>query len=160
MNSTDFGTGGISGSIASEAAMMRAVPFFAEVDTARLKLLAYASERLDFDAGALVFEEGGSSSEVYFILAGKAEILAGGRDGPIVVATLPEHSLFGEISALCDVPRTASVRAGEPLSVLRIPGDAFVGLIEETPSLALKIVRELAARLARTTRDLASMQGR
>lgn len=155
MTSTEFGSGGHAGSIATEASMLRMVPFFADVEPAKLKLLAYASERLDFDAGAMVFEEGSNSDDVYFILDGEAEVLAGAVESPVIVATLPVHSLFGEISALCEVPRTASVRASGPLSVLRIPGSAFVGLIEESPALALKVVRELASRLARTTRDLA-----
>ncbi len=157
---SEYPSGGDTGSIGSEAAMLRAVPFLADVELARLKLLAYVSERLDFDAGDIVFEQGSSGSDVYFVLDGKADVLSDSPRGPVLVATLGRHALFGEISALCNVPRTATVQANGALSVLRIPQDAFLSLIEESPALALKVVRELAERLARTTRELARAQAR
>ncbi len=160
MVASKFGSGGDGGSIESDAAMLRAVPFLSDVETARLKLLAYASERLDFDGGDIVFEQDSTGSDVYFVLDGKADVVAASERGPVLVATLPRHALFGEISAFCDVPRTAGVRAHGRLSVLRIPQAAFLSLIEESPALALKVVRELATRLSRTTRELARAQGR
>ena len=160
MVASEFGSGSDAGSIESDAAMLRAVPFLADVGLARLKLLAYVSERLDFDADDTVFEQGSSGNDVYFVLNGKADVLAQTERGPVFIATLPRHALFGEISAFCDVPRTASVRANGALSVLRIPQAAFLSLIEELPDLGLKVVRELAARLVRTTGELARAQAR
>lgn len=160
MVASDFGSGSDAGSIGRDAAMLRAVPFLCDVELAHLKLLAYVSERLDFDHGDVVFEQGSNGRDVYFVLDGKANVLADTESGPVLIATLPRHALFGEISAFCDVPRTASVRANGILSVLRIPQTAFLGLIEESPPLALKVVRELASRLSRTTHELARVQSR
>lgn len=153
-------SGSDAGSIGNVAAMLRAVPFLSDVELAHLKLLAYVSERLDFDDGDIVFEQDSNGNDVYFVLDGKADVLASTDHGQMLVATLPRHALFGEISAFCDVPRTAGVRASGALSVLRIPQAAFLSLIEESPSLALKVVRELASRLSRTTHELARVQAR
>lgn len=161
MASTELGPAGAIGSIDSDAAMLRSVPFLADAEVAQLKLLAYVSERLDFNEHEMVFEQGSTGNDVYFVLDGRADVLADtDTGGQVVVATLSRHALFGEISALCEVPRTAGVRANGALSVLRIPQDAFLSLIEESPGLALKVVRELASRLANTTRELVRAQAR
>ena len=45
-------------SIHAEVDLLRKVPLFASIDTAKLKLLAFTSERLTFPAGATLFHEG------------------------------------------------------------------------------------------------------
>jgi len=144
--------------IDDEVALLSTVAFFEQVDPGKLKILAYVSERLDFESGDIVFEQGARGDDVYFILDGVADVVMATGGKPVTVAQLARHALFGEISAFCDLPRTASVQAKGHLAVLRIPGEAFLGLIREEPEVALRIVRELALRLARTTRDLVAVQ--
>jgi CRP-like cAMP-binding protein len=57
---------------------------------------------------------------------------------------------------LCDIPRTATVRAKGDLLALRIPRESFLNLIAEYPEVALQIIRVLARRVADTTSDLAA----
>lgn len=144
--------------IDDEVARLRTVPFFETMAEGKLKLLAYVSERLEFESGDMVFEQGASGTDVYFILAGSADVIMKTGEGSVVVAQLERHALFGEMSVFCELPRTAGVRAAGHLSLLRIPGDAFLGLIREEPALALRVIRELALRLARTTRNLAAAE--
>ena len=72
----------------------------------------------------------------------------------MVVATLKQNEIVGEIAILCDVPRTATVRAKTQLTTLRITKDLFFNLISEFPQLAVEIMRELAHRLEQTTTKL------
>jgi CRP/FNR family cyclic AMP-dependent transcriptional regulator len=58
------------------------------------------------------------------------------------------------IAILCDVPRTASVRAVTDLTTLCISKDLFFRLINEFPQMAVQIMRVLAQRLEKTTRQL------
>lgn len=141
-------------SLDDEVALLKTVPFFRSIDSGRLKLLAYASEKLGFENGDIVFQQGSTDNDAYFILDGAADVLTATDSGPIVVAHLPRYALFGEISALCDVPRTATIRASGPLVVLRIPKDHLLELIRGSPTIALQIIRVLATRLTDTTRDL------
>jgi CRP-like cAMP-binding protein len=140
--------------IDDEVALLRTVPFFETMEPAKLKLLAYVSERLEFEDKDVIFEEGSSGDDVYFILAGKADIVREMNGTPVFVAQLDRHALFGEMSVFCSLPRTAGVRASGHLAVLRIPGEAFLALIREQPALAMRVIRELALRLARTTHNL------
>jgi CRP/FNR family cyclic AMP-dependent transcriptional regulator len=60
----------------------------------------------------------------------------------------------GEIAILCDVPRTATVRASSQTVTLRITKDLFFRLVTEFPQMSVEIMRELASRLEQTTQQL------
>ena len=64
------------------------------------------------------------------------------------------NSIVGEIAILCDVSRTATVRATGPLEALRIRKDHFLRLLREFPEMTIEIVRVLAGRLSNTTAEL------
>jgi len=64
------------------------------------------------------------------------------------------NAIIGEIAILCDVPRTATVRADSTLVTLRISKDLFFRLVNEFPQMAVEIMRELARRLEKTTAQL------
>jgi CRP-like cAMP-binding protein len=70
------------------------------------------------------------------------------------VATIESNSIIGEIAILCDVARTATVKASAPLETLRIKKDQFIRLLAEFPEVAVEIMRVLADRLSRTTAEL------
>jgi CRP-like cAMP-binding protein len=143
-------------SLDQEVALLRGVPFFSSIETGKLKLLAYSSEKLGFEDGEAVFRQGSTDGDAYFILEGSVDVLTERNGHEVRVAHLPQHALFGEISALCDIPRTATVRAKGDLLALRIPRESFLNLIAEYPEVALQIIRVLARRVADTTSDLAA----
>ena len=74
--------------------------------------------------------------------------------GEVVVANLSSNEFIGEISILCDVPRTATVRASGKLQTLVIKKEHFLGLVQQIPDLGIEVMRELAARLSKTTAEL------
>ena len=76
------------------------------------------------------------------------------------VAKAKKHDFVGEIAILCDVPRTATVRAITDVTVLRISKELFFRLVREFPEMAVQIMRELAARVERTNSQLARALGR
>jgi len=62
--------------------------------------------------------------------------------------------LIGEIGILCDVPRTATVKASSNLTTLRISKDLFFSMVTDFPAMGVEIMRELAHRLDHTTTQL------
>lgn len=143
-------------SLDQEVALLRSVPFFSSIEGGKLKLLAYSSEKLGFEDGETVFRQGSTDGDAYFILEGAAHVLAERNGHQVKVANLPQYALFGEISAFCNIPRTATVQARGHLVALRIPRDNFLNLIAESPGVALQVIRVLARRVADTTSDLAA----
>jgi CRP-like cAMP-binding protein len=81
-------------------------------------------------------------------------VLVGTDQGDFSVAVRGRGEVIGEIAILCDVPRTASVRAVDRLVTLKITKDVFLQLVGGYPEVALEVIRTLAARLAATTLEL------
>ncbi len=141
-------------SLQQEVELLRNIPLFAKIDASKLKLLAFTSERLTYSPEDVVFEQGDSGDAAYIIIGGEADVIIDTPGGPLVVATLKQNEIVGEIAILCDVPRTATVRAKSQLTTLRISKDLFFNLIVEFPEIAVEIMRELAHRLEQTTARL------
>ncbi len=134
-------------SLKEEVEMLRRIPFFAQVEASKLKLLAFTSERVAFEAGQVLFRQGDMGDAAYIIIEGEADVLVDTPAGPVTVATLGRNDFVGEIAILCDVPRTATVRAKVRLVTLRISKDLFLRLLNEFPQMAVAMMRELAHRL-------------
>ena len=145
-------------SLDQEVEALRQVPLFANIEPARLKLMAFASERLTYKPGQRLFEQGDAGDAAYIILEGAADILVRTDGHEIKVATLKKNEIVGEIAILCDVPRTATVLVKEKLETLVISKELFYRLVLEFPQIAVEIMRELAQRLERMNTQLRELQ--
>lgn len=77
-----------------------------------------------YEAGQAIVREGDVGRSMYLIQSGSVEVVRATPDGGEErVATLGPGEHFGEVAVLQDVRRTATVRALEPLAVLRISRD-------------------------------------
>ena len=137
-----------------EVELLRKIPLFSKIEPSKLKLLAFTSERLTYAEGDVLFEQGDAGDAAYIIIGGKADVVVDTPGGPLIVATLDENEIVGEIAILCDVPRTATVKAKTEVTTLRITKDLFFSLVVEFPQIAVEIMRELAHRLEVTTARL------
>jgi len=140
----------------SEVQSLRQVPMFRDIDPARLKLLAFTSERVQFADGQRFFVQGDPSDAAYVILEGQASVLLNTPNGEIKVADLGQNALVGEMGILSDAPRSASVTAAQSTTALRIDKRVFLELLAQFPQMALAVMRELANRLERTNAQLAA----
>ncbi|MGQ9366342.1 cyclic nucleotide-binding domain-containing protein [Azospirillum sp. ST 5-10] len=141
-------------SIAEEVECLRRIPLFANIDVAKLKLLAFTSERMTFKAGEELFHQDDPGNSAYIVLDGEAEVVIHTAEGTLPVAVLGRSEIVGEIAILCDVPRTATVRARNDLTTLCISKELFFRLVTEFPQIAVQIMRVLAHRLDQTLRAL------
>ena len=140
----------------TEVQSLRQVPMFRDIDPARLKLLAFTSERVRFAAGQRFFSQGDPSDAAYVILEGSASVLLNTPNGEIKVAELGQNALLGEMGILGDNPRSATIEAQAATTALRIDKRVFLELLAQFPQMALAVMRELANRLERTNAQLAA----
>ncbi|HET6467478.1 MAG TPA: cyclic nucleotide-binding domain-containing protein [Geminicoccaceae bacterium] len=140
--------------------VLRNIPLFSKIEPSKLKLLAFTSEHLEFMAGDEVCRQGEPGDAAYIVLDGEADILVGTPQGQVKVATLGKNEILGEIAILCDVPRTATVRAASRLATLRISKDGFFNLVTQFPQVGVEIMHELASRLHHTTQQLIEASAR
>ena len=141
-------------SLTQEVDVLRRLPLFQGIEPRRLKLLAFTSERMVFQPGEDVMQQGEPGDSAYIILAGEADVYVATPGGELKVATLGANDIIGEIAILIDVPRTATVRAAGELATLRIAKEHFFRLMTEVPEMGIEVMKELARRLERTTADL------
>jgi CRP-like cAMP-binding protein len=137
-----------------EVGMLRQVPLFAGVQPAKLKLLAFTSDRVTYAPGQVVMKQGDVGDAAYVVLSGQAEVLVDSANGQIKVADLQPNSIVGEIAILCNATRSATVRAVTSVETLRIRKDHFLRMLAEYPEMTVEIMRVLAERLSHTTAEL------
>jgi CRP/FNR family transcriptional regulator, cyclic AMP receptor protein len=101
-----------------------------------------------FDTGTAIFHQGDDAGSVIVLLAGRTKLTvpsASGRE--VIVAVRGPGDLVGELAALIDAPRSATVVTIEPVDALIVPGSAFAAFLERHPRVALVILRMVADRL-------------
>jgi CRP-like cAMP-binding protein len=141
-------------SIHDDVEALRRIPLFAKVEPSKLKLMAFASERASYQTGEILFNQGDLADAAYIILDGTADVMVNTPTGPLKVAEMGRDAFVGEIGILCDVPRTATIVAREPLTTLKITKELFFRMITDFPSIAIEVMRVLAQRLEHTTEQL------
>ncbi|MFV2054256.1 Crp/Fnr family transcriptional regulator [Aliiroseovarius sp. YM-037] len=134
-----------------EVRILKQVPLFAKMEPAKLKLLAFTSDRVSFGADEILFHQGDVGDAAYLILDGMADILVDSPNGQIKVAEIEHNSIVGEMSILCEAARNATVKAQTPIEALRIHKDQFLKLLADFPEVTIEIMRVLADRLSQTT---------
>jgi CRP-like cAMP-binding protein len=66
----------------------------------------------------------------------------------VTVAQLGQNEFVGDIGILCDVPRTATVRAVTQLTALKITKELFFRMVTDFPAMGVEVMRVLAHRLS------------
>lgn len=133
----------------TEVQSLRQVPMFRDIDAARLKLLAFTSERVSFAPGQRFFSQGDAGDAAYVILDGRAQVIIEAASGPLKVAEFGRNDLLGEMAVLADTPRSATVTAEGEVTALRIDKRVFLELLSQFPQMSLAVMREIAKRLER-----------
>jgi CRP/FNR family cyclic AMP-dependent transcriptional regulator len=145
--------------LTKDVEFLRDIPLFAKAEPAKLKLLAFTSDRLEYLSGDELFHEGDYGDAVHIILDGKVDILVDSSKGAVKVETLGKN-MIGEIAILCDVPRTATVVARGDLVTLRVSKDGFFHLVTQFPQVGVEVMTGLATKLHRTTRLLTATRAK
>jgi len=146
--------------LAEETDLLRKIPLFAKMETSKLKLLAFASEIVSFDTGDTVFSSGESADYAYVIMHGSVDIVTETDSGTVVIGTLTQNQLIGELGLLNNAPRNATLIAKDNLKAMKITGDMFFRILRENAEVALDVIRMLSDKLSRTHARLETLQKR
>ena len=93
--------------------------------------------------GEALFEKGEPGRLMYVVKTGDLQIL----DGNYVYETVSAGGIVGEMAMVDGSPRSATVRAIEPTTVIPMDERRFVFMVQQTPFFALRVMRVMAARL-------------
>jgi len=127
-----------------DVAVLLAVPPFTALDASKLKLLAFASQRLNYLPGERLIMQGDPGDAVHVILDGEVEVSIASGTGERVVRRMGRHAFFGEIAILEHVARTATVTAITAVDALRIERDTLLRLMQDLPAFGEAIEAHMA----------------
>jgi MFS family permease len=117
---------------ARQLELLRGIPIFAALAAPELERLAGGLVSLQVEAMAAVVEQGESGDRFYVVDSGRAVVEIDGAER----GELGPGDFFGEIALLRDVPRTATVRALEPLQLWALERELFISVVTgHAPSL-------------------------
>lgn len=134
---------------------LQGVPWFAACTKEQLNEIAQLAERLDVQAGEVILREGRQGRELFVILDGTATVTRAGR----VINILGVGDHFGELAAIEDQPRTATVTATTDLNVLII-GPRELGAVLAIPGFRDAILRGMSRRIREADDRLAAYADR
>jgi CRP-like cAMP-binding protein len=140
--------------IESEVQSLRQVRMFRDIDPAKLKLLAFTSERLSYEKGEVLFREDEVSDSTYVVIEGKVEVWLEAAHDRIKLAELGAGDMVGEMGVLCDQPRSATIQAASHVVALKIGREVFFDLLRQFPQMSVSVMRDLALRLDATNAKL------
>lgn len=125
---------------------VRGVPIFKELRDDFLVRLASVMDELSFPPNHTIFTEGQEGRSLYIVVSGTVKVHIGDRE----LAKLSQGACFGEMSLFDAEPRSASVTTLDRCDCLMLTQQQLYDAIDETPGIAVNIIRLLSRR----TREL------
>jgi len=122
----------------------------AQLSDAALQNLAEKCKWREHGTGEQILGREDFSTDVYFLLAGTARAIIYSSEGKAVVfADLKPGEMFGELAAIDQRPRSASVEALEACEIASLSADEFEKLMLREPSVAVATLRKVTADVRR-----------
>ena len=121
---------------------------FSSVSTSELRAVAGVAEELHFKPGDLIVEEKEIGDALYLIKNGVVRISK--RVGPtrtVDLAIMEAGECFGEMAAIDEEVRSATVAVVRECIVLRISKDDLLDVLRECPHICIELLRIFVKRL-------------
>jgi glutaminase len=128
-----------------ESAHLGEQALLAELDTDEIAAIVGLSTTRRYAAGQRIIAAGEPANSLFFLQSGMVSVKL--RSG-VRLASLGPGMAFGEM-AILEQSRSADVFADTPVACLELPLDSFADYRRVHPETSLKIMRNLAAILAR-----------
>jgi CRP-like cAMP-binding protein len=119
---------------------VRRVPIFRELRDDFIVRLASVMHELHFSANHTIFRQGEEGRSLYIVVSGRVKVHIGDKQ----LAVVEQGKYFGEMAVFDTQPRSASVTTLEPCEFLELTQEQLYDAIEETPEIAVNIIRELS----------------
>jgi CRP/FNR family transcriptional regulator, cyclic AMP receptor protein len=123
--------------------LIKRVPLFSDCSKRELDEVAAIADELSIPEGKELTHEGATGGEFLVLIDGSADVRRKGRK----VNTLGAGDFLGEIALITGTPRTATVTTTSRSRMLVITARDFRTLLRRMPSLQIKVLEALAARL-------------
>ena len=138
------------------------LPIFDSFNTDELTMLAKHMSYINLQRGEYLFVEGDKGNFMGFVVQGLLEVVKKSETGQsIVIARLTKGNSIGEMALIDKSPRSATVIAKQPTTMVTLTDKGFDLLTERSPILGVKVIQKIARLLSlymrRTSSRLADL---
>lgn len=117
-----------------------------------LNVLGLRPARRRVMSGEVIIERADTSCDVFFLLSGQVLAVYWTEEGrELIFGRMAAGSMFGEVAALDEAPRSLSVYARCNCEVLVLSQADFLVLIEQVPQFRRNLMKDLTARIRHLT---------
>jgi CRP-like cAMP-binding protein len=141
--------------IEDDIAFLERVPALAVLGRDALRILAIGTENRYVHEGVTLFGEGEEADGAYVVQEGSFDLVARENGKATVVGP---GTLIGEVALVSETRRPVSAVAREPSSVVRIPRQLFLKMLESDVEAATRMRDALAARVNQTAGEFARVR--
>lgn len=141
------------------AVTLARIPLFAGLASGTREWAVRRMVREQFAPGAVVVRQGDHGDKFYVVARGTVQVDVN-TDGQVSSSVCGPGDIFGEIALLENIPRTATVRALDPLTVYTLSREDFQDLQSRAGELKESLLEVAASRLAHDTNIRATLASR
>jgi CRP/FNR family transcriptional regulator, cyclic AMP receptor protein len=125
-----------------------------QLDSSDIELIKNACRFVSVRAGEDLIEKGDESDHLYIVADGSFKVYDDTLGEDFVHAILSKGDIFGEMSFIDGISRSASVKALNDSAVLRMGKGEFADLLAESPDTAMLFIFTLARVITKRLRDV------
>ena len=142
----------------SVTAILQQVPLFSQLAPMELERVAEITRERSYPRNSVILFEDDPGDALYVVAQGQVKVVLIGEDGrEVILSVLGEGDFFGEMSLIDEEPRSAHVIAMEDSNLLVIRREDFQAILQQSPGIALALLRELSRRLRRVDEKVGSL---
>jgi len=108
-------------------------------------------EKVSYNSGEIIFEQGTEPSHIYIIQSGKIKLFVSQHDTPFELIEFDQGHCFGEASVIGIQPHGATAIAAEDAELIVLSRNALLSIYEKDKEMfsiiILNIAREVCRRL-------------
>lgn len=122
---------------------------FSDLTEEQYTFILSFGQMVHYKKEAILFQEGDDLDFVYILLSGELSVVLDSQEKPHkkhIIGTIAPGESIGEIAALTDKERSASVYVDQDSSLLRFSKVDFLHIITSIPQVLLRISKSLALR--------------
>lgn len=144
-------------SIDKKADMLSNIPMFDSISGRELYLIASYMHVKNLAADQVVFSEGDVGDFICFIVSGELDIYKrSANETQVLICTLHKGRVLGEMNVIDKFPRSATVIARKPSTLLTLSSEQFEKILDEHPRAGISFFKGLARTLSLSLRNASS----
>jgi len=138
--------------IEDDIAFLERIPSLRLLGRDALRILAIGAESRTIPEGISLFDEGEAAECAYVVQEGSFDLVS--EKGAISASVAGPGTLIGETALFIEAKRTTAAVAREPSTVVRIPRQLFLKMLEGYPDAARRMRDAIASKVSKTASEL------